>query len=86
MGLYEKVLAERAEEEHRRGRLLGTFRGLNSAVLDRRLANAPENRPGYGADVHRLYQYVHRGVHIQAGAISLDFSLRPPRRGEKLGI
>ncbi len=40
MGLYERLLEERAEEE-RRGRPLGAFYGLDSPALDRRLADAP---------------------------------------------
>jgi hypothetical protein len=45
MGLYEKLLEERAQEERRRGRPLGAFHGADFPVLDRRLADAPQDRP-----------------------------------------
>jgi len=69
--LYEKIIAERTEEEQRRGRPLGHFRGVDSKMLDRRLNNPPEEQSRYGADVHRLHQYVHRGVRSQGGAMQL---------------
>ncbi|HKH77728.1 MAG TPA: hypothetical protein VKA51_12285 [Rubrobacteraceae bacterium] len=42
MGLYERLLEERAEGERRRGRPLGAFYGSDPPVLDRLLANAPK--------------------------------------------
>ncbi len=51
-GLYERLLEERAAEERRRGRPLGPFYGVDSKVLDRRLGNAPPDRPGYRRDVY----------------------------------
>jgi hypothetical protein len=63
LGLYERLLKEREEEERRRGRPLGHFHGLNSPVLDKFLANAPENRPEYVADLRKLHLYIYRGVH-----------------------
>ncbi len=53
MGLYERLLEERAQEERRRGRPLGTLYGSDSPVLDRLLlADAPKDRPsGYAADL-----------------------------------
>ena len=63
MGLYEKLLEERAEEERRRGRPLGSFYGLDSPVLDRRLGNPPKGRPqGYAADMSTMRRLITRGV------------------------
>lgn len=56
MGLYARLLNERAEEEQRRGDLSPSMRGLVSKVLVRRLV-IPGSRPGYAADlsmIHRL--------------------------------
>ena len=69
MDLYARLLKEKVEGEHGRGRPLGRFRGSDSKVLDRKLNNPPEDQPRYGADVHRLYQHVHRGVRSQGGAM-----------------
>jgi hypothetical protein len=44
MQLHEKILAERVEEERRRGRPLGRFYGLDSPALDRLLSNAHKDR------------------------------------------
>jgi hypothetical protein len=69
MGLYERLLEERTQEERRRGRPLGAFYGLDSPVLDRRLAEAPEDRqPGYAADLSTLHRLMTRGVHSQGDA------------------
>jgi hypothetical protein len=40
MGLYERILEQRAEEERRRGRPLGPYRGIDSPVFDRLVARA----------------------------------------------
>jgi hypothetical protein len=45
MDLYARLLKEKEEEEHRRGRPLGHFRGIDSKVLDRKLNNPPEDQP-----------------------------------------
>jgi hypothetical protein len=63
IGLSEKILAERVEEERRRGRTLGQFYSLDSPPLDRQLANAPKDRPEYGADLRKLHRYIRKGVH-----------------------
>ena len=63
MGLYERILKEREEEEWRRGRPLGPYHGIDSLVLDRRVDNPVANQPLYRADLYRLYRYVHGGVH-----------------------
>ena len=54
MGLYERLLEERAEEEQRRGEPLPKVRGLESKVLVRRLEDS-EGRPGYAADLSMMY-------------------------------
>jgi hypothetical protein len=70
MGLYEKILAERVEEELRRGRPLGHFYGLDSPALDRLLVNnAPKDRPEYSADLRKLHRYIRRGVHSPGAAM-----------------
>ena len=70
MGLHERLLEERAEEERCRGRPLGTFYGLDSPVLDRRLlADAPKDRsPRYRADLYALHRYANEGVRGQGDA------------------
>ncbi len=70
MGLYERLLAEKEEEERRRGRPLGEFHGVDSKVLDRQLANTPRDRPpGYGRDLYLLYRYANEGVRGQGAAM-----------------
>lgn len=39
------------------------FHNVDSPALDRRLADAPEDLPRHGTDLHRLYRYAHRGSH-----------------------
>lgn len=63
MDLYTRLLKEREEDEQRRGRPLGMFHNVDSPALDRRLADAPEDLPRHGTDLHRLYRYAHRGSH-----------------------
>jgi hypothetical protein len=70
MRLYERLLEERAEEERRRGRPLGAFYGLDTSVLDRRLADAPEERPPqYRHDLRLLHRYANQGVRGQGAAM-----------------
>jgi hypothetical protein len=67
MGLHERLLEERAEGERRRGRPLGAFYGLESSVLDRRLANAPKDRPtGYAADLSTMHRLMTRAFTARA--------------------
>ncbi|HKH76702.1 MAG TPA: hypothetical protein VKA51_07090 [Rubrobacteraceae bacterium] len=70
MGLYERLLEERVqEEERRRGRPLGAFYGSDSTLLERRLADASEDRPpGYRGDLRLLHRYVNEGVRGQGDA------------------
>ena len=70
MGLYERLLEERVqEEERRRGRPLGALYGSDSPVLDRRMADAPKDRPpGYRGDLRLLHRYINEGVRGQGEA------------------
>jgi hypothetical protein len=69
MGLYERLLEEREKEERRRERPLGTTYGLDSPVLDRRLADASKDRPsGYAADLSTMHRLMTRGVRSQGDA------------------
>jgi hypothetical protein len=61
MGLYERILEERVEEERRRGRPLGPYRGMDSVVIDRLAERASPKPPGYMSDVLTLHYFVHHG-------------------------
>ena len=65
MGRYDMLLEERAEEkELRRGRPPGTLYGSDSSVLDRRLADALEDRPpGYASDLAVMSRLITLGIH-----------------------
>jgi hypothetical protein len=70
MGLYERLLEEKEEEERRRGRPLGTLYGLDFPVLDRRLAAAPQDwSPGYRGDLRLLHRYANEGARAQGAAM-----------------
>lgn len=75
MGLYERILAEREEEEKSRGRPLGVYRGVDSVVLDRLAKRASEglerlvSSEEYMVDMLRLYRFVHRGPRNWASAM-----------------
>jgi hypothetical protein len=69
MGLYERLLEERKEEERRRGRPLGPYRGIDSPVFDRLVARASSKPPGYQGEILKLYQFVHRGAGGMAGGM-----------------
>ena len=60
MGLYERLLKERAEEEQRRGEPLPLMRGLASKVLARWLED-PNRHPGYAADLLMMHRLITRG-------------------------
>ena len=85
MGLYERLLEERAREERLRGRPLPPTRGSGSKVLDRLLAFAPKSRPpGYAADLAMMHRLVTRGVHSPGAGMRLG-SLRR-RYPEEYGL
>ncbi len=70
MGLYERLLEERAQEERCRGRFVGILYGSDSPALDRRLADAPKDRPpGYRRDLYLLQRYINEGVRGQGAAM-----------------
>ncbi len=83
MGLYERLLEERAEGEWRRGRPPGASCGSDSPVLDRRLlADAPKDRsPGYRGDLRLLHRYANEGARAQGAAMRFA-SLRRRYRKE----
>jgi hypothetical protein len=61
MSLYKKILRERIEEERRRGRPLGAYRGIDSVVIDRLSGEALNKPPGYMTDIFKLHYFVHHG-------------------------
>ncbi len=61
MGLYERLLEERAEEERRLDVPLPSMRGLGSKVLVRRLNSTPRGRPKYAADLLMMHRFITRG-------------------------
>jgi hypothetical protein len=62
VGLYERLIEERTEEEQRWGERLPPMRGLNSKVLARRLEDAPaKGRPGYTGDLLTMHRLITRG-------------------------
>jgi hypothetical protein len=82
LGLYERLLEDREEEERRRGRPLGHSYGLDSPAIDRLLANAPENRPKqYDADLRKLHRYIRKGVYSPGAGMHFA-SLRAAHRRE----
>ena len=61
MGLYQRLLEERVEEEQRRSEPLPLRRGLKSKVLAKRLNSASERKPGYAADLSMMHRLITRG-------------------------
>jgi hypothetical protein len=62
LGLFERLLQEREEEELRRGRALGQFYRLDSPALDRQMGDAPQHqRPGGSDGLGLLYHYIQKG-------------------------
>ena len=57
MGLYERLLGERAAEEQRRGGPLPSMRGLDSKVMVRRFEDA-NKPPGYAADLSMMHRLI----------------------------
>ena len=93
MGLYERLLEERAEEEQRRGERLPKIRGLDSKVLVRRLEDALRGRPMYAADLSMLHRLITRGPRnagegMWLGSLRAKYleeygELRAERRGQQ---
>lgn len=63
MGLYERLLEERAEAERCQGGPLPRMRGLHSKVLVRLSANVPRVWPTYISDLAMMHRLVTRGAH-----------------------
>ena len=92
MGLYERLLEERAEEEQRLGGPLPRMRSLDSKILNRRFENAPR-RPGYAANLsmmHRLMTTGPRNVGegMRLGSLKAKYpkeygELRAERQGQR---
>jgi hypothetical protein len=93
LGLYERLLEERAEEEQRRGEPLLLMRGLGSKVLGRWLANAPQNRSKYAAD-HSMMHWLltkyprNAGEGMRLGSLKARYrreysELRAERQGQQ---
>jgi hypothetical protein len=61
MGLYERLLEERVEEEQRRGKPLPVRRGLYSEALSRRFKGVSERKPGYTANLSMMHRLITRG-------------------------
>ena len=61
MGLYERLLEERAEEVQRMGGPLPRTQGLDSKVLVRRLEDS-KGRPGYAPDLAMMHRLIKRGT------------------------
>jgi hypothetical protein len=69
MGLYERILEEKKEEERRRGRPLGPHRGIDPLVFDRLVARASSKPPTCQGEMLKLYQFVRRGAGGMAGGM-----------------
>jgi hypothetical protein len=80
MGLYGRLLEERAEEEQRLGEPLPPMRGLDSKVLVRRLEDAPR-RQRYATDLSMMYRLMNRGPRNAGEGIRLG-SLKAKYRKE----
>jgi hypothetical protein len=86
LGLFERLLHEREEDELRGGRALGQFYGVDSPALDKLLANATENRPkNYSADLLKLHRYIRKGVHSPGSGMHFA-SLKATHRGEYIEL
>jgi hypothetical protein len=92
MGLYERLLEERAEEERRRGERLSRVRGLKSKVLVRRLEDSNRDS-GYVADLLMMHRLIKRGLRnagegLRLGSLKAKYrkeyvELRAERRGQQ---
>ena len=92
MGLYERLLEERAEEEQRRGGPLPRMRGLCSKVLVRRLEES-KGRPGYAANLSMMHRLIDRGPRnagegMRLGSLKAKYhkeygELKAERQGQK---
>jgi hypothetical protein len=92
MGLYKRLLEERAEEEQRRGGPLPPMRELDSKALFRRLEDS-NRRPVYAADLLMLHRLITRdprnvGEGMRLGSLKSKYrkeygELRAERQGQQ---
>jgi hypothetical protein len=92
LGLYERLLEERAEEEQRWRDPLPKVRGLDSKVLVRRLED-PNRHPGYADDLLMIQRLITRGPcnageGMRLGSLKAKYpkeygELRAERRGQQ---
>lgn len=71
MGLYERLLEERADEEVCQGEPLPKMRGLGSKVLVRRLMDS-KGPPGYAADLSMMHRLLIRSPRNAEEGLRLD--------------
>jgi hypothetical protein len=93
MGLYERLLEVRAEEERRRGEPLRRGHILDSKVLVRRLEDAPRDRPKFAADLSMMQWLITRGTRnagegMRLGSLKAKYrreygELRVERQGQQ---
>jgi hypothetical protein len=93
VGLYTRLLEERAEEEQRRGGPLPRMRNLDSKILVRRFEDAPTRRPKYVADLSMTHRLITRdprnaGEGMRLGSLKARYrkeygELRAERQGQK---
>lgn len=92
MGLYERLLEERAEEEQRWAGSQLRMRGLDSKVLARRLEGST-GRPEHAADLLIMHRLITRGPRnagegMRLGSLKAKYpkeygELRAERRGQQ---
>jgi hypothetical protein len=79
MTLYEKILAERAEEERRKGRPLDTLHASDSPTLERRLDDAAKDCSRHSADLVMLRRYTHKGpTNVASGIRYMSLKKKHP--------
>jgi hypothetical protein len=84
MGLYERLLKERAEEEQWRGGPLPRMRALDSRALVRRLGT-PRKRPGYTVDLSMMHRLITRGPRNAGEGMRLgSLKAKYPKEFDKL--
>jgi aryl carrier-like protein len=92
VGLYERLLKERAEEEQCQDKPLLRIRGLDKVLV--RQLQAPGRRPGYAADLSMMHRLIargpsNRGESMQFGSLKAKYrkeygELKAERRGQEL--
>ena len=93
MGLYERLLEERAEEQRHQGGPLPRMRGLDSKILVRLLKGAAKRRMGYAADLSMMHRMIDKaprsaGKGMRLGSLKAKYwkeygKLRVEQQGQK---